>query len=231
MTTDANDQSQRVAARVAGLAYLISVAIVVTGEFAIRARLMVPGNPAETARAILVNERLFRLYIACNLTYCVGMVVLLSALYTILKPVGQNLAFLAACCRLVYALTWVAISLNLFSALRLLKGPEYLQAFGPGRLQAMTRLYLSGYDTYYVGLLFYGLAATFVGYLFFKSRYIPRSLAAFGVIASAWCTVCTFILFIFPNFPDVVNLWWFDSPMAVFEIALSLWLLFKGLKI
>jgi hypothetical protein len=26
----------------------------------------------------------------------------------------------------------------------------------------------------------------------------------------------------------IVNLRWFDSPMSVFEIALSFWLLFKG---
>jgi hypothetical protein len=28
----------------------------------------------------------------------------------------------------------------------------------------------------------------------------------------------------------VVNLWWFDSPMGIFEMALSFWLLFKGLR-
>jgi len=26
-----------------------------------------------------------------------------------------------------------------------------------------------------------------------------------------------------------VNLWWFDTPMGIFEMALSFWLLFKGL--
>ncbi len=32
-----------------------------------------------------------------------------------------------------------------------------------------------------------------------------------------------------PAFADVVNLWWVDSPMVVFEIAVSLWLVIKGL--
>jgi len=27
-----------------------------------------------------------------------------------------------------------------------------------------------------------------------------------------------------------VNLWWFDTPMALFDIALSFWLLFRGLS-
>jgi hypothetical protein len=34
----------------------------------------------------------------------------------------------------------------------------------------------------------------------------------------------------FPDFPKVVNLWWFDTPIGIFEIALSCWLLFKGIR-
>ena len=62
------------------------------------------------------------------------------------------------------------------------------------------------------------------------SGNIPRALAAFGVISSAWSAACTFVYYIFPDFARVVNLWWFDSPMAIFELALSFWLLFKGLR-
>jgi len=94
----------------------------------------------------------------------------------------------------------------------------------------MVRLYLSGYDAYYVGLLFWALGTTVASFLWFKSNYIPRALAAFGVISSAWCVACTFIFYIFPGFAKVVNMWWFDSPMALFELALSFWLLFKGLR-
>jgi hypothetical protein len=93
------------------------------------------------------------------------------------------------------------------------------------------RLHLgAGFDAYYVGLLFWGLASTVCSYLWFKSRYIPRALAAWGMISSVWCVTCAFAFFIFPNFDKTVNLWWFDSPMASFEIATSFWLLFKGLR-
>jgi Domain of unknown function (DUF4386) len=126
--------------------------------------------------------------------------------------------------------TWVVIALNLFTALRLLSGTDYLQAFGAEQLQALARLHLSGFDTYYVGLLFYGSASTVCAYLWLKSRYIPRGLAAWGVIGSAWCALCTFVFIISPGFSKVVNLWWFDSPMGIFEIATSFWLLFKGLS-
>jgi hypothetical protein len=77
------DKSQRTAARIAGLAFPISFATVVAVNFGIFARLIVSGNPAETARNILAHETLFRVGIAGDMVYCVGVVVLLTALYVI----------------------------------------------------------------------------------------------------------------------------------------------------
>lgn len=230
MTNNTIDESQRNAAKVAGLACLISFVTVVAVNFGIFARLIVRDNPAETARNIMAHETLFRIGIVGNMVYCVSVVVLLTALYVILKPVSQNLALLAAFGRMVHGLTWLLVTLNLFTALRLLSNADYSRAFGPDQLPALARLYLSGYDAYYVGLLFWALGATVGSYLWFKSNYIPRALAAFGVITSAWCAACTLVLYIFPDFTKVVNLWLFDSPMAIFELALSFWLLFKGLR-
>jgi hypothetical protein len=221
---------QQTAAKVAGLAYLITFATVVYVNFGIHARLFV-GNNAETARNILAHGRLFRIGIAGDLFYCAGVVVLLTALYMILKPVNRGLALLAAFWRLVWVFMWLVMTLNLFDALRLLSGADYLRAFETERLQALAKLYLStSFDYYYVALLFGALASTVCGYLWFKSRYIPRALAAFGVISSAFCVACTLVFYIFPNFDKIVNLSWFDVPMAIFDMALSLWLLFQGLR-
>jgi hypothetical protein len=231
MTVTTIDDSQRTAAKVAGLAGLFTMAIVIFSNFAIQERLMVAGNPAETARNILAHERLFRFGIACGLVYCVGLVVLLTALYVILEPVNRGLALLAAFCRLVYASMWILMTLNLFEALRLLSNADYLRVFEAERVYALARLYLGErFDQYYAGLLFYALASTVCSYLWFKSNYIPRALAGFGVIASAWCAACTLVFIILPNLTTVVNLWWFDTPMGIFEMALSFWLLFKGLR-
>ena len=231
MTISIIDESQRKAARVAGFTCLFTMAIVVFANFGIYERLMVAGDAAATARNIMAHETLFRIGIACGLIYSAGLVVLLTALYVILKPVNRGLALLAAFWRLVYALMWVLMTLNLFEALRLLSGAAYLQVFEPDRLQALARLYLAGsFDVYYVGLLFYAFASTVCGYLWFKSNYIPRALAAWGVISSVFCAACTFVFIISPGFAKVVNLWWFDSPLAIFEMATSFWLLFKGLR-
>ena len=100
MTINTIDNSQRTAARVAGFACLFTMATVIFANFAIHERLIVVGNTAETARNIMAHERLFRVGIACGLIYCVGLVVLLTALYTIPKPQNWSLALLAALWRL-----------------------------------------------------------------------------------------------------------------------------------
>ena len=68
------------------------MAIVIVANYGISFRLIVPGNAAETARNIAAHESLFRLNIACDLIYVAGVVVLLAALYVILKRVDRNLA-------------------------------------------------------------------------------------------------------------------------------------------
>jgi hypothetical protein len=231
MTISTIAESQRKAARVAGFTYLFTWATVVFAFYGIYAHLVVTGNMAETARNIIAHERLFRVVIACDLIYGAGLIVLLTALYVILEPVNRGLALLAAFFRLVFAVMWVGSTLNLFAVLRLLSGADYLRVFEAERLQAMVRLHLrAGFDAYYIGLLFWGLASTVCSYLWFKSNYIPRALAAWGVISSVWAAACAFVFFIFPSFGKTVNLYSFDVPIGIFEIATSFWLLFKGLR-
>jgi hypothetical protein len=131
----------------------------------------------------------------------------------------------------VYAFMWLLMALNYFHALLLLKGADYLQAIEGVRLQAWAFFYFKmGFDIYYVGLFFCGLASTICACLWFTSRYIPRALAVFGVLSSAFAAACSFALYINPGFDKIVGLGWFDTPMGLFNIALSFWLLFKGLR-
>jgi hypothetical protein len=224
------DNSQRMAAKVAAVSGLLAMVIVVFGNYALLGPLVVPGKAVETAQNILAHQTQVRVALICFLTYGVSVVVLLAALYVILSPVDRLLALIGALFRLVFALLWLLTTLNLLGALRLVGNAPYLQAFEADRLQVLARLQIAAsFDDYYVGLPFFGLAATICSYLWFKSSYIPRSLAAFGVIASAWCAICAFVFLIFPSFDKTVNAYWFDSPMAIFELLVSFWLLFKGI--
>ena len=231
MTTRTIDNSQRTAAKVAGWSGLLTFAIVVFGNYVLLNPLIVSGNVAATAQNIVEHQTQLQMTVVCFLTYSLGVIVLLSALYVILKPINPGLALIGALFRFVFALLWLLAPLNLLSALRLLSNANYLQVFEPDRLQAMARLHIgANFDAYYVGLPFFGLAATICAWLWLRSKYIPRGLSIFGVVGSAWCVFCAVVYLIFPDFNKIVNDYWFDSPMALFEMVLSFWLLFKGLN-
>jgi uncharacterized Tic20 family protein len=225
------DNSQRTAAKIAGWSYLLSFVIVVFANYALLGPLIIPRDAAETARNVLAHQTQLRIALTCFLTYSVAAVVLAAALYVILKPINHCLALIGALFRLVFAMSWLLSAMNLLGALRLLGSAPYLQVVEADRLQVLARLSVAAtFDDYYVGLPFFGLAATVCAWLWLKSNYIPKGLAIFGVIASAWCVLCAFIFLIFPDFNKIVNDYLFDTPMALFELALSFWLLFKGLK-
>jgi hypothetical protein len=229
MMIGAIDGLQRRSARIAGVVYLLSFATIVAVDFGILGPLF-DGDPSRIARNVLEHETRFRIGLAGQLFYCVGVFVVTGALYIVLRPVDGLLAVFAAVGRLVHGFSWLLVSLNLLTALRLLTQPVYVGMLPSDQLPVLARLYLSGFDQYYVGLLFWSLGSTVAAFLWLKARYVPMALALFGILASAWGAACCIALFVFPEFPKVVGLWWFDVPMVLFEISLSALLVFRGLQ-
>ena len=107
------DNAQRTAAKVAGVAGLLTFAIVVFGNYVLLNPLFVPRNAADTARNILAHQTQFRVALICFITYGIGAIVLLTALYVILAPVNRGLALAGAFFRLVFAMLWLISPLNL----------------------------------------------------------------------------------------------------------------------
>jgi hypothetical protein len=232
MTISPIDDSQRAAAKIAGISFVLSMVIVVFANYVLLSPLVVPGNATETARNVVAHQTQFRFALTGFLFYSLNSIVLLAALYVIFKPVNQGLALLGALFRFVFAMLWLLSTLNLLNVLRLVTAPSYLQVFEADRLQALARMHIGiTFDDYYVGLPFFGLAATIWSWLWLKSGYIPRKLSIFGVIASAWCVFCAFVFLIFPDFQTPVDPYWFDSPMALFELVVGVWLLTKGIRL
>jgi hypothetical protein len=122
------------------------------------------------------------------------------------------------------------MTLSSFNVLGLLSRAAYLRAFEADRLQALTMLAIGAHDNAYnVAMIFFGLGSTLFGYLWLKSRYIPRALAAWGVFSSLLVVVCTLAFVIFPSLADILGPG-FYVPILVFELGLGLWLLIKGLR-
>ena len=101
MATYTVNESQRKAAQIAGLMYLFTIIIANLVEFYVRGRLIVPGDAVQTAKNIAASTGLFRLGVAGDLAVLVCDVILIVALYILLKPVNRNLALLAVFWRVV----------------------------------------------------------------------------------------------------------------------------------
>src|SRR5574341_225400 len=229
MTISTIDESQLKAAKVVGFTYLFTMATAVFA-FYVRAQLIVYDNAADTARNIIAHERLFRLSIASDLITIAGVVALITALYVVLRPVNRNLALFAAFLRAVGISTGVTTLLNDFDVLRVLSGADYLRVFEADRLQALARLSIGQHGAgTNVDFVFLGLGSTVFGYLWFKSYYIPRTLAALGVFGSLLLATGSFASIIFPSLAKTLSLGYM-APLGVFEITMGFWLLLKGLR-
>jgi hypothetical protein len=149
----------------------------------------------------------------------------------VLKPVNRNLALFAAFFRLIETVVLVVVVFSDFQVLRLLSGADYLGAFDAGQLQALARLSLSAHnDVYNAGLLFFGFGSPVFCYLWFKSGYIPKVLAAWGALASLWVGAFAFAFIIFPEVANVVSVGYYGGPIFFFELTMGFWLLLKRLR-
>jgi len=223
------DTSQRSAARVFGITYLVSLLIIMVAFSRFYAPYLVWENGEQTARQIVGHEHAIRIYLAGCFLHGIAMIVLLAALYVILRSVGRGLALFAAFLKLTYAVMWFLVLLEIFGALRVLAGAGSLHALGQNGLAALAgSLIDSGRDAYYVGLVFNGLASGVFAWVFLQSGYVPRVLAIWGVLSSAFEAFCGFIYLMHPAFGSALSPDWYELPSLSFELLLCFCLLVLG---
>ena len=220
---------QRTAARVAGFLYLLLMATLMFAELYARGPQLVRGDAAQTARNIAATERLFRIGTVTHLLTVAGDVILLVALYVVLRAVNRNVALLAALWRVVETAVFAVAAIADLTALRILRGGSYFLAFEPAQLQALARLFLTIRTTgFQTGFAFLGLGSAVFSWLWLRSRYIPRPLAAWGIFSSLLLATVSLATMIVPTLPTLGL--GYMAPMFVYEVGLGLWLLVKGLR-
>jgi len=227
------DTSQSKVVRVAGFMFLFSFIVPTLYWIFVLSKLIVAENIIATANNIMANELLFRIGITIELIMSVGLIVLALSLYIILKPVNKNLALFALLLKLIEATIVVAIVLVSFIALQILNGEAYLTAFTPEQLQVPVGLILNAHTTIYsIPMVFLGLDMMVFSYLFFKSKYIPKMLADFGILSFALIFIHALMYIIAPKYAMMpISQLIFYAPSGLFEIIIGIWLLSKGIKI
>jgi hypothetical protein len=222
-----NDISLRKAAIVAGFGLLIMTIFAIFAHFFVFKNLIMPGDATTTVNNIMGKETLFRTGIFSYIIVIVMDIVVAWALFVFLKPVNKSLSLLTAWFRVVYATIFAIALNNLFNVLQLLNRADYLKVLETGQLRAQVMLSLNAFtDGWAIGFVFFGLHLGLLGYLVFKSNYIPKFLGILLIIAGVGYLIDNIGEFLVPNFNLAINM-----VTGWGELIFMFWLLIKGSKI
>ena len=122
----------------------------------------------------------YRIGIANNIITFAVDVALIWALYVSLRPVSRNLALLSVFLRIVETTIACIAIINSYVAMQLVSDADYLKVFDANQIQVLSILHDTYALTFVVVAIFLGLGSSILNYLLFKSRYIPKVLAAWG---------------------------------------------------
>ena len=212
-------------ARITGVVYLLYFLTAVIGEFFLRG-LVVDGDAAATANNILAHQPLFRLGFATGLIATACYIAVTALLYDLFKPVSRSLSLLAAFFSLVGCAILAFASLFQLAPLVVLGGSQYLSVFKEEQLRALALMFLElNTQANNICVVFFGVYCLLLGYLIFRSVFLPRILGVGMALAGlGWLTFLS---------PPLAN---HLSPYNLVlgflaELSLMLWLLVMGVNV
>ena len=152
------------------------------------------------------------------------------ALYRLFKGVNEGLAILMMILgSLMVTPIFFMNSVNDAGALLFARGGEFLSIFEKPQRDAFVLLFLRLH--HYGDLaneIFWGLWLIPFGLLVYKSRFLPRILGVWLMIACLANLALSFTGFLFPAYEDkVFN---FAQPFMLGELAIMLWLVIMGAR-
>lgn len=214
-------------ARLTGVVYLLFFVTAILGAL-IAPGISGPGatgDPVATANNIMAHQPSFRVGWALDLISTAFYVALMALFYQLFKPVSRTLALLAMVFGLVGCAVTAFGSLFQLAPLVVLGGSPSLAAFDAKQLQALALLFLNlNVQVGYIALVFFGVFQIVLGYLIFRSAFLPRIIGALIALAGlGWLTFLS---------PPLANQ--LLTPLEVLGIAaeasLMLWLLILGVN-
>ena len=188
-------------ARIAAILTLLIVVLAPFSMLYIPTTLIVPGDAASTANNIMASQGLFRVGMVTDSLVFLIEIALTVLLYVLVKPVNKTLSLVAAFSRLAMTVIQGINLLNHFIILLLLSGASYLTIFAPDQLQALVMLFLNAHESaVLIWGLFFGLHLLVLGYLVYKSGYLPKVLGILLLIVALCYLIQDFGNMLFPEY-------------------------------
>ncbi len=213
--------------RLLGAAFLI-VALISLASGLLLASVVGSGGISDILVGISNRLSLMRIFILGDLVTSLGIIVLAVLLYTVLNKQNKIIALVALGCWLTEA---IALAISKIGASALIPlSLEFAKAGAPQHsyYQTLAGFLYNGIVIQLgqtIELLFYCFGAMLWYSLFFRSRYIPRPISLFGLIAVSVALVGLVIEFLGHDVSILVFL-----PILPFELTIGTWLVLRGIK-
>ena len=212
-------------ARMAGVFQFFEGLTSTSGQVIILGRLVVAGSAVATATNILGHERLFWFGFASSIVGVAFHLAWAFLMYELLRPVNKSVSSFAAFVILVGCAIQALAGFLYLAPLLILQGGSSLSAFTPQQLQALAFVFLRlnayAFDTY---LAFFGFWCILIGYLIFKSTFLPRVLGVLLTISGLGWTIFLVPPVAHRLFPVIA------AASALGELPLELWLIVMGVN-
>lgn len=225
MNNDAPTSINRTA-RLAGALYLLMMPF---AAFSLKVRFSAFDH-ADAAQTIANISAAPGAYLAAIVTWLVSQtlsVFLIVTLYQLLSPVSKAHALLM----LVLALVGVPIAmlneLNQFAVLLWISDSGFAANLDPTQIQTSVMFFLHLHERgLHIAHIFWGLWLFPLGYLVFRSQFLPRILGVLLIVGGIGYLVDLARYFLFPESSLTITQFTFIG-----EVLLPLWLLIKGVNV
>jgi len=211
-------------ARIAGLFYLLAF-LFNGGLLFIRGGLVISGDAAATASNILAHASRWCLGFTCYLILIACHIAVTALFYELFRPVNRSVSLLAAFFSLMGCAAATLSSLFYSAPLVVLQEAPHLGAFKAEELQAMAlmldKLNLRASN---IGSAFFGFYFLLIGYLVFRSAFLPRILGVLMMFAGV-----SMLPLLYP--PLASSLRPYRALALLGEVSLTLWLLARGVNV
>ena len=209
-------------ARIAGIAYLLYIAVGLTSMQLSNRATSGDGMTAKLA-SMAVHAADVRLAAVLSLIGCFCALVLAVTLYAITRDQDHDLAMLGLTCRVAEGISGAA-SIPVTLGLLAIATAAGTDAPDPGAARVVGAFVLG--QSWFIAATFFAVGSTLFSWLLLRGRMVPLWLAGLGVIASAVVAVALPLQVTEVLTGLVTRLMWL--PVLVFELLLAVWLIVKG---
>lgn len=217
-------------ARIAGLLYVLASVVGVVRLLYIPNALIVHGNAAATVGNIAAHESLFRLGIVSELVAGVLWLFVTLALYRLLQEVDRTVAVLMVILGgLLQVPLFFVNSLTDAAALMMAHGADFLGALDKPQHEAFAMLFLDlHHQLDLANAILWGLWLVPFGLLVYRSRFLPRLLGVWLMLACVGWVAFSVTGFLFPAYED--RIYTLGQPLTLGEVVTMLWLAILGAR-